>query len=83
MFYNYKTYHIFSVRVPACISPFVCGCTCPFASLPGPCAVVGSLLKKKKKPRTVRPRLGVHRLFVKIQTDHEQLAAPATRDRVS
>lgn len=57
MFYNYKTYHIFSVRVPACISPFVCGCTCPFASLPGPCAVVGSLLKKKKNKNSA-PKAG-------------------------
>lgn len=52
-------------------------CVCACAHLLCQCTVVCSLY------RTVCPRLDDHRLFVKkIQTDYEQLAAPAARQSV-
>lgn len=64
-------------RVPACICVFVWACAyiC-LSALPMFCSLF-------LVPRTACQRVDDHRLFVKIQTDDEQLAAPAARDRVS
>lgn len=50
------------------------GCMSTCACQPCPHTAVCSLFRK---PRTVCPMLDDHKLFAKIETDYDELAAPA------